>query len=858
MKKFLLLFGLLLSVTTGWTKPIPASQARQVAENLGLLQQGQKHEVLLADEAVSSEGSLYYLFNITNGDGFVIVAGDDASLPVLAYSHQQDYSKSNVSPSFLKWMEWYKLQIREIRDQNLKADSTITAQWKLYLNPPASSPIVINASAGPLLSTTWNQAPYYNALCPYDNGEGERTVTGCVATAMAQILKYHNYPAQGTGSHSYNHETYGTLAANFGATTYNWNSMPNKLTSSNNAVATLMYHCGVSVDMNYGVGSQGGSGAYVISDRSPVTHCSEYAFKTYFDYDANLSGESRSDYTQTNWINKLKAEIDNDRPVLYAGFGQGGHAFVCDGYDNNNYFHFNWGWGGLYDGYFSVNSLNPGTGGAGAGAGTYNNNQQAIFGVKPAGGNGGGGGGGGSHNIFLYSSITINPNPVDYLQSFSVSVDIANGGTSAFNGSFGAAVYSSDNQFVAWVETVNNVSLSNGYYSSRTFSTNGLNSLVPGSYQMGVYYKETGGQWVAIGNGNYSNFVTFNVVGAQGNIRLYAPITTNPQVIQKGKPFSVEFNIANYSTSMAFNGIVSVDLHKSDGTWIKELTRSSSLNLPANSYFTTPITLNVADIDEEPGTYKLQVWYQRTGGDWDWVSTGNFVNPVNIQVIIPGLNPDPFENNNSEVSARILPVNFSANKALVKTTGSNIHNGTDLDYYDLVLPSGYDYTITARAHDSYNSGDGNTYTCDVNVSYKNGPGWSESFDDVVPGTLTVENGGTLRYLLSPYFTGQTGTYLLEVNITRVKRNDPNGLVETSVSLFNSYPNPVQPGDQLLIDGPVEKIERIEMLNIRGQLILSREMTASDRISLPVDMPSGIYFIRLHGALPTETLKIVVR
>lgn len=855
MKRILLLFTLLCGVFFLQAAPISENLAKQVAQNLGLLQRGKISQLTLVSEEVASGGSLYYIYNIENGDGFVIVSGDDAAMPILGYSNQKDFVKENQSPSFLKWMEWYKYQLREIRVLNLKADSTISAQWDLYLDPPPSQP-VINAAAGPLLTTTWNQAPYYNALCPYDNSFGERTVSGCVATAMAQIMKHWDYPAQGEGSHSFNHDQYGTLSANFAATTYNWSGMPADVNSSNTAVATLMYHVGVSVEMNYGVGSQGGSGAYVIESRSPVTHCSEYAFKTYFDYDPALVGEAREDFTQTVWIQKLKTEIDQDRPVLYAGFGQGGHAFVCDGYDNNNYFHFNWGWGGVYDGYFSINALNPGTGGAGAGAGTYNDGQQAIFGVKPA--NPGGGGGNSLVDIFLYSSIQISPNPVDYLQSFDVSVDIANGGTGPLNGSFAAAVFNADNQFIDWVEIQNSVSLNNGYYSSRVFSTNGLSSLVPGAYKLGIYYREGTGEWKVAGDGSYSNFVTFNVAGAQGDIRLYAAIVPTPNPIQTGKSFKVDFNIANYNQNYSFEGVVSVDLHKSDGTWIKELQVTPQLTLSPNSYFTSGLSFTIPDIEEEPGSYKLQLWYMPNGDDWYLVSSGTYSNPINIQVVAPGLSPDIFEANNSQGAAKELALSFVNNKALMKTTGSTIHNGTDLDYYKLVLPTGYTYTITARAHDDYSSGNSIVYTCDVTLGYHNGSSWSESFDDIIPGTLTVPDGGTITYLVSPYFTGQTGTYLLDLTVDRVKNPGVSIRLPEGQMPLKAYPNPVTAGEKLRIEIPEgTEIGSVQVFDSKGAAIQTTILSTAGSLELIAPKTKGIYFVRIATNTGVESVKLVV-
>jgi len=142
------------------------------------------------------------------------------------------------------------------------------------------------------------------------------------------------------------------------AQTYNWNSMPLSVTGPNTAVATLMYQCGVSVDMNYGVSSTGGSSAYVISSQSPVQNCAEYALKTYFVIRVFKALPVLPISNKTDWINLLKTELDAGRPVLYAGFGSGGgHCFDCDGYDANDYFHFNWGWSGQFDGYFDVDAL---------------------------------------------------------------------------------------------------------------------------------------------------------------------------------------------------------------------------------------------------------------------------------------------------------------------------------------------------------------------------------------------------------------------------------------------------------------------------------------------------------------------
>ena len=195
---------------------------------------------------------------------------------------------------------------------------------------------------GPLLVTTWDQIAPYNALCPSDpnarpdcNG---RVLTGCVATAMAQIMKYHEHPPQGVGSHSYTHSTYGTLSANFGDATYQWSNMPPALTAeSSSDVATLMYHCGVAVEMDYG------------AEGSSPTKDVPNALSTYFGYDQSIKHIYQSNYKSDDWYTILRTELDAGRPIYYSGDnGVDGHAWVCDGYNSENHFHFNWGWGGDY------------------------------------------------------------------------------------------------------------------------------------------------------------------------------------------------------------------------------------------------------------------------------------------------------------------------------------------------------------------------------------------------------------------------------------------------------------------------------------------------------------------------------
>ena len=367
--------------------------ARKAASNF-LNNNGAKSAQLTDLSKIAGFQNLYIF---TAEQGFVVMAADDCVQPILGYSLTGKFVAENMPTNVSGWLQGYSDEIQYAIDSKAKATAETAKQWKDLINGNSkagkATPEVNN-----LLSTTWDQNPLYNNLCPYSNYYSQLTVTGCVATAMAQIMKYWGYPSSGIGSHTYTHTEYtenvvingvmqevyhdgmGVLSADFGATTYDWNNMPASLNSNSteaqiNAVATLMYHCGVSVEMDYGVASIGGSGA--------VTARVANALQTYFNYQT-CTYKTKANYTENQWIQMLKDELDAGRPLQYSGRGTGGHSFVCCGYDSDNYFYFNWGWSGHNDAFFALNNLVPGSGGAGGSSYSFTNDQAAIFGIQPA------------------------------------------------------------------------------------------------------------------------------------------------------------------------------------------------------------------------------------------------------------------------------------------------------------------------------------------------------------------------------------------------------------------------------------------------------------------------------------------
>ncbi|HNT51851.1 MAG TPA: C10 family peptidase, partial [Candidatus Syntrophosphaera sp.] len=317
----------------------PARMAIQIERQQPVLRDGQ---------------TLFYIFEL-NGGGWVLVAANDACEPILAYCDSGSFEYPVSSPEARYWITTFEDQLLEA----IRRSADNSAKLPLWNEIRAGDFARWSGTrdVSPLLTTTWNQDQYYNASCPVDltgpPQAGGHAYAGCVATAMGQVMKKWNHPAQGTISHSYVENTYGTLSANFGATTYNWSAMPNNLTTHNTAVATLLYHCGVGVDMDYGPTA---SSANVFTND---------AMEVFFGYDPAAQWQWRSGYSDTDWMNLMKADLNAGRPIVYVGYNSSyttGHTFVMDGFSSGNYFHFNWGWSGLYNGNFLLNSLIPLTG----------------------------------------------------------------------------------------------------------------------------------------------------------------------------------------------------------------------------------------------------------------------------------------------------------------------------------------------------------------------------------------------------------------------------------------------------------------------------------------------------------------
>ncbi len=358
---YVFLFALFIFSTYVFAAPISESEAREKAAKFMLSKKGESSARSVRRFGGSVGGNkltaaesreAFYVFNIDSDGGYVIVSGDDRMPDVLGYSYSSTYKSEEIPDNMRAWLEGYAEQYEYLQTHSDAKGASLTT--------------VTGSSISPMLTCHWSQGSPYNDKCPTINGE--TTVTGCVATAMAQIMYYHQWPKQTAKEiPAYTTTTRGISMPAIGITSIDWDNMRSEYYSNyteaqKNAISTLMLLCGCAVKMDY---DSDASGAYSVNVRS--------AYVNYFGFsDSEVSYVTRSSYSDAAWNQMIYLELNNERPVYYSGNGsEGGHAFVIDGYDSDDYFHVNWGWGGYQDDYFLLSALKD-----------YNNNQGAVIGIK--------------------------------------------------------------------------------------------------------------------------------------------------------------------------------------------------------------------------------------------------------------------------------------------------------------------------------------------------------------------------------------------------------------------------------------------------------------------------------------------
>lgn len=509
---FTALFILMASVTSMYGQTVSLSDAQRKASAFLSTQTagakgGAATELQLAYTAQEGDETYYYVFN-QSGGGFVIVGGDEAARTILGYVDHGTFDYATAPENVKWWLGQYRQQISNA----IKG----VKQGTISLSQNAGAKgvnAIARANITPLVKTEWDQVAPYNTAIPKINNNPYDTdyslATGCIATAAAQIMKRYNYPQNGTGSRSYT-ISYGgtntlTFEADFANTTYQWNKMtdsytyntysgdgPGTGTEAENAVATLIYHCGVAAIMSYGQIGNGGSSAFNTEMAKGLI--------SYFGYDKGMTREQRSSYTDDEWAQLIYAELYAGRPVMYSGktSGGAGHAFVCSGYKYENgydLYHMNWGWSGHYNGYFplqgtanGITAFQPdgtGTGGAGAGD-AYDQNQELIIGIMPDAG--------GAPKVTC-NSLTLTSNSISPGNSLGVSSSFTNNSFVTLDITFGVKLVNNSTSEETYFEYSNyeDVSWGQGFNFTNYASTSP--SMAAGTYTVCPVYKDGEGVW---------------------------------------------------------------------------------------------------------------------------------------------------------------------------------------------------------------------------------------------------------------------------------------------------------------------------------------------------------------------------
>ena len=433
---FLLAIGAMAA--TASAEQISESQAMAVATKYMQLEQPNRQLVPAPRTATASSAAPYYVFNSSDGKGFIIVSGDDELTEIVGYSTDGFFDTANIPANAQAWLNKYADYVARVQSGDAVAR-------KVQVSTLAETIVE------PLVTTRWNQDAPYNNMCPIDKNYNRRSVTGCGATAMAQVMKYWEWPVQGQGEHQNANDP--SLEVDFSESVYDWDNMLdtyNSLSSqtAQDAVAKLMYDCGVSIDMSY---SYEASGAY----DSDIA----IALGTYFGYKAQT--HLRDAYTVNAFRELIKSELDNARPVLFGGQGTvGGHEYVVDGYDSNDFLHINWGWGGASDGFYDMELMNPPSLGIGGGAGGFTEDQSIVTVQKDETMRGSTGQK--SFNIYTMGEYGVNPQVDAAKKGDRIRIDVNNLWNITahdFIGSVSVAVYDADFNRVAIAEGYSNLPL---------------------------------------------------------------------------------------------------------------------------------------------------------------------------------------------------------------------------------------------------------------------------------------------------------------------------------------------------------------------------------------------------------------
>ncbi|MEG0560246.1 MAG: thiol protease/hemagglutinin PrtT [Muribaculaceae bacterium] len=816
MKKTIALIFSLLICMPFMARQITEAEAIQKAKNFTYENNTTKQtqnlskinkNLKLSYSCKNNDESLFYVFNRGENQGFVIISGDDRANEILGYSDSGSFDYEKIPVNMKAWLEEYAKEIKTLIE-NPQTTTTVAPVFNQKNYAPSVAPL--------LDKTAWGQSEPYNNLCPIMPSEDSHSVTGCVATAMAQVMYYNRWPINGTGEHSYTYNGK-NISANFN-TTYDWANMTPTYDSSssqasNDAVAKLMYHCGVAVEMQY---SNLVSNAYII----PVA----FALNQYFGYDKGVRVLSRNYYGIAEWIDMIKNELNSQRAILYAGQAiDGGHAFVFDGYDKNNFFHVNWGWDGMENGYFQVTALNPSSQGTGGYAGGYNSSQEMIIGIQKETGK--------TTKVpeIVYSRIF--PDKEEYSRNEPLTitgVSISNYGWYDFDGTIALGLYQNSN--LVKVLSEKPLIIESGTDSGNSiFSGIIPSNIINGDYEIKLICKEKqSNDWrIAMSDINNIRYIKLSITADK--LTLSPPENSQrslsvsnliiPQKIYSNRVATISCDISN--SGAEYYGAVKIKISTAKEfamgpDYTINLQMGESISVVFNDAFNIPA-----------GKYKLEIV------DLNESITAN---PIDITIL-----PEPADAILTLTETPSFPDKNNVPKDDIQITAKIKNTG------------GYFYQpITAGIFNENSDDRPLTSFSSPKVEIDNNATTEVTFH----GKTDLANG---KYLLRIYHRlNGVMTPLAPDNLNQVvfTLGNPSGVNDVTVESTKIYPNPATNNVTITSD---KGITEIRIYDMAGALKLSKDITQQDSGKIDVDISTlakGYYLVQIVGANSMEVKPLI--
>lgn len=775
-------------------------------QSLGAATTGAQPKIAYTAVSKKTNSNLLYVVDNGNNAGYVVIAGDDmVDSPVLGYADNGTFNYEELPENLQWWLSEYGRQIEYAIENGISTS--------------ASSAPTFDTKVEPLIKTKWDQTEPYNNMCPVlPNYGGERAATGCAATALAQLMYYYRYPEHGTGENSYTWN--GTrLSADFENTYYKWDLMQwtydnTSSQESIDAVAELMYHCGIAQNMEYGWSS------------GALTFMPAIALQEYFGYSRSIQYINR-DYRQYDeWVSIIKGEIDAAHPVFYTGQSSGGgHAFIIDGYNSEGYFHVNWGWRGLSDGYFRLAALNPGEQGTGAGSNSgYNYTQGAVINVKVP-----------EADDALTFEITC-----DNLEDNTKTATKGSNSSIAMGICYNQGCNDADMYIGAIIKDMNDEVVSQTFSSRRTRMPMWYGNQpviqfeIPANIADGTYkiypayrkYEDDGIEYIHIWHTS-SQYVEMTVDG--DNVTMQnAPVKTQENIhvdnisllsiIADGVEAKVEATISNNGSSTFSEelGLGLVDMNTGEIVYDGyNYAVYSVVTIPAGESVT--VTLSQEIEFEGSGQYYLALMTS------DGIALNDMI-PVKV--------------GNPKISLNGAPTFIPSNE---NVNASNMHLQATI-----VNPDNVDYLGSINAY-LYPAGGGSKIKLFASKQVSIDPQSTVVVDFY--GTFTEGVDGESYMLML-----EDGSRMLLPPCSFTLSNNSGAVSSVNVDKVGVYPNPA---DDIINVTAAETIDNVTLFNIAGATIGSYNGDGSSSMQINVDnLPAGNYFVRITTGSSSSTLKFI--